>query len=143
MQPEGKAETKEIRVQVKLLNAGDEALVRRGLLSPEQVRSYIADAIVDPDLYVSVLPSQVVRQLGLTTIGKVRGSAIGVARMVEQTEIVTIDINGRRTVTDALVAGSEVVIGRIVLAHLDLVLDRAQVKVVPNPAHPDGPVFRV
>ncbi|MFN3978741.1 MAG: clan AA aspartic protease, partial [Sulfurihydrogenibium azorense] len=37
----------EVRVRAKLTNAIDEALVRRGMLKPEQVRSYEADALVD------------------------------------------------------------------------------------------------
>ena len=37
----------EARVKVKLTNAVDQALVRRGLLEPEQVRTYEADALVD------------------------------------------------------------------------------------------------
>jgi len=40
----------EVRVRVKLTNAVDEALVRRGLLQPEQVRTYEADALVDRGL---------------------------------------------------------------------------------------------
>ena len=37
----------EVRVKAKLTNATDRAMVRRGLLSPEQVRVYEADALID------------------------------------------------------------------------------------------------
>jgi hypothetical protein len=60
----------EVRVQVELINAGDEVLVRRGLLTPVQVRTYMADALVDTGSIASVLPIHVVQQLGLVTIGK-------------------------------------------------------------------------
>jgi len=38
----------EVRVAVKLTNAVDEALVRRGMLTPEQVRTYQAEAPSTP-----------------------------------------------------------------------------------------------
>jgi hypothetical protein len=54
----------EVRVQVELSNAVDEGLVRRGLLRPDQVRKYSADALVDTGAIASVLPIHVVQQLG-------------------------------------------------------------------------------
>ncbi|MGH9850263.1 MAG: hypothetical protein ACREBD_10540, partial [Blastocatellia bacterium] len=50
-------------VQAKLINAGDEVLVRRGLLTLENVRTYTADALVDTGSVMSVLPIQVAQQL--------------------------------------------------------------------------------
>jgi hypothetical protein len=55
----------EVRVRVKLTNAVDQALVRRGLLRPEEVRTYEADALVDTGAVRCVLPSHVVQRLGL------------------------------------------------------------------------------
>jgi hypothetical protein len=37
----------EVRAKARLINAGDEALVRRGMLRPEQIRTYEADALID------------------------------------------------------------------------------------------------
>ena len=37
----------EVRVRVKLINAGDETLVRRGVLSPDDVRIYETETVVD------------------------------------------------------------------------------------------------
>jgi hypothetical protein len=44
----------EVKVKVKLTNAVDEALVRRGLLTADKVRSYEADALVDTGAIRSV-----------------------------------------------------------------------------------------
>lgn len=46
----------EVRAKVKLTNAGDEVLVRRGLMSKDQVRTYETDALVDTGAVSPVLP---------------------------------------------------------------------------------------
>jgi hypothetical protein len=42
-----------------------------------------------------------------------------------------------------LVLGSEVLIGQTVLETLDLLVDCTNLRVVPNPDHPDQPVVRI
>jgi clan AA aspartic protease len=134
----------EVRVQVELINAGDEVLVRRGLLPPDQVRKYSADALVDTGAVASVLPIHIVQQLGLVTIGKARAEyANGSEETVDLTEPVGIDINGRRATEETMVLGSEVLIGQTVLERMDLLVDCVNKRVVPNPAHPDQPVLKV
>jgi len=134
----------EVRVQVELINAGDEVLVRRGLLIPEKVRRYTADALVDTGTVASVLPIHVVEQLGLVTIGKARAEyANGSEETVDLTEPVGIDINGRRATEETLVLGSEVLIGQTVLERMDLLVDCVSKQLVANPSHPDQPVLKV
>ena len=53
----------EVRVKVRLTNAVDQALVRRGLLQPVQVRFYEADALVDTGAVRCVLPPHVVQRI--------------------------------------------------------------------------------
>ena len=55
----------EVRVRVRLTNAVDEDLVRRGVLTPEQVRTYEADALVDTGAVRTVVPAKVAARLGL------------------------------------------------------------------------------
>lgn len=133
----------EVRVNVKLTNAVDEALVRRGLLTADQVRHYEADALVDTGAVRSVLPSHVVEQLGLAIVGRTRAYANDGAEDVDIAEVVGIDINGRRTSEETLVLGSEVLIGQTVLESLDLQVDCTNRRVIPNPAHPDQPVIKI
>ena len=134
----------EVRVKVKLTNAVDEAMVRRGLLSTDQVRRYEADALVDTGAIKSVLPIQVVQQLGIATVGKTRARyANDSAEDVDITEMVGIEINGRRTSEETLVLGSEVLIGQTVLESLDLVVDCINHRVIANPEHPDQPVINI
>ncbi len=134
----------EVRVRVELINSVDEGLVRRGLLNPDQVRKYTADALVDTGAIPSVLPIHVVQQLGLAIIGKGRAEyANGYEETVDRTEAVVIAIDGRRVTEETLVLGSEVLIGQTVLELMDLLVDPVNQRVIPNPAHPDQPVLKV
>jgi clan AA aspartic protease len=134
----------EVRVRVILTNAVDEALVRRGLLPAESVRRYEADALVDSGAIRSVLPSHVVQQLGLAIVRTTRVTyANDGSEDVDITEVVGIDINGRRTTEETLVLGSEVLIGQTVLESLDLLVDCTNHRVVGNPAHPDQPMIKI
>ncbi len=134
----------EVRVRVKLVNAIDEGMMRRGLLTPDQMRTYVADALVDTGSVRSVLPVEVAQQLGLAMIGKTRAEyANGSEEMVDLTEAVVIEINGRRAIKETLVLGNEVLIGQTILEEMDLLVDCLNQRVIGNPAHPDQPVFKV
>ena len=134
----------EARVQVKLINAGDEVMVRRGLMTETQVRTYEANALVDSGAVSTVLPVEVSRKLGLVTVDqRVAQYAIGYQEVVDLTEPVAIVINGRKTVEQTMILGDEVLIGQTVLETLDLHIDCANHRVIPNPAHPDQTVNKV
>jgi clan AA aspartic protease len=134
----------EVRVKAKLTNAGDESLVRRGMLKPEQVRTCEADALVDTGAVRTVLPPEVVSRLGLGVRGQVVAEyADGRKEAVSLTEPLFIELAGRDTVDEAIVLGDEVLIGQTVLEKLDLFVDCQGRRLVPNPAHPDQAVTKV
>jgi clan AA aspartic protease len=134
----------EVRVKVTLTNAGDEVLVRRGLLPADKVRQCEAEALVDSGAVRSVLPRHVVQRLGLAIVGRTRATyANDAAEDIDIAEVVGIDINGRRTTEETLVLGSEVLIGQTVLESLDLLVDCTNHRVVGNPAHPDQPIIKI
>ena len=134
----------EVRVKAKLINAVDEDLVRRGMLQPEQIRVYEADALVDTGAVRTVLPQHVVDRLGLAVRGqRVAEYADGRKEAVSVTGPLIIDLEGRDTLEEALVLGDEVLIGQTVLEKLDLFVDCQRQRLVPNPAHPDQPVTKV
>jgi len=134
----------EARAKVKLTNAVDEALARRGQLAADQVRVYETQALVDTGAVRSVLPVQVVQQLGLAIRGqRVAEYADGRKEEVGVTEPVIVDWEGRDTLEEALVLGDEVIIGQTVLEKLDLLVDCVNQRLVPNPAHPDQPVSKM
>jgi clan AA aspartic protease len=140
----GNARMGEVRVKVKLTNAGDEVLVRRGLLTADQVRSYEAAALVDTGAVRSVLPAHVFQLLGLAIVRKERAIyANDTAEEVDVSEVVGINLMGRRTTEEMLVLGSDVLIGQTVLESLDLHLDCMNQRVIGNPDHPDQPIIKI
>ena len=134
----------EVRTQVKLINAADEALARRGQLSSDQVRAYETEGVVDTGAVCTILPVEVMQRLGLASVHS-RGVeyADGRNEAVPVTESLVIVIRGRRTSDEALVLGTEVLIGQTVLEKLDLHVDCANQRLIPNPAHPDQAVNKV
>ena len=134
----------EVRAQVKFINAADESLVRRGQLAPEQVHVYETEAFIDTGAVSTVLPAEVMQALGLASVHQ-RGVeyADGRIEVVPVTEPIVVVIRGRRTSDEALVLGDEVLIGQTVLEKLDLHVDCANKRLIPNPAHPDQAVNKV
>jgi len=134
----------EVRAHVKLTNIIDEELMHQGRLTPEQVRTYEADALVDTGAVCTVVPVDVVRHLGLRIRGqRVAEYADGRKEAVAVVGPVAVQIRGRETIEEALVLGDEILIGQTVLEKLDLHMDAASQRVIPNPAHPDQTVTKV
>ena len=133
-----------VRVQVQLTNAVDEGLHQRGQLEVSQIRTYQTEALVDTGPVRCVLPPFVAERLGLRRMAHmVAQYADGRLEEVEVTEPFFLEIMGRRTAEEALVLGDEVRIAQTALEKLDLLVDCHRQQLVPNPAHPDQPVFRV
>jgi clan AA aspartic protease len=134
----------EVRVKARLTNAVDEALVRRGMLARDQVRTYDADVLIDTGAVRVILPPHVVARLGLEARGqRVAEYADGRREAVSVTEPLIVEVEGRDTLEEALVVGDEVLIGQTVLEKLDLFVDCQRRRLVPNPAHPDQPVTKI
>lgn len=122
----------------------DEALARRGKIKEEEIRKYEADALVDTNSFSSIIPAQMMESLGLLARSqRVAQYADGRKDMVDVTEPIIFDINGRETTEGAMVLGDEVIIGQTILEVLDLHVDCNQRRVIPNPAHPDQPIVKV
>jgi clan AA aspartic protease len=134
----------EVRVKAKLTNATDRAMVRRGLLLPEQVRVYEADALIDTGAVRCVLPPHVVQRLGLDIVSqRVAEYADGRQEAVGVTEAFLVEIMGREEFENAMVVGDEVLIGQTALEKMDLFVDCTGKRLIPNPAHPDQPVSKI
>ncbi|MCC5621522.1 retroviral-like aspartic protease family protein [Nostoc sp. CHAB 5715] len=133
-----------VRVQVKLTNAIDEALVSRGMLNPNMLRVYETEALVDTGAVRTVLPMSIALQLGLRIRGQqIAQYANGSEESVGVTEPVIIELTGRETTEATLVIGDIVLIGQTVLETLDLLVDCRNQRLIPNPEHPNYPVMRI
>ncbi len=134
----------EARTTVKLINATDQALHRRGQLAKDAIRTYEADALIDTGAVQCCIPQFVADQLGLDRIGhRTAQYADGRLEQVDLTDGVVVEIARRWTLEEALVLGDEVTIGQTVLEKLDLWVDCRERRIVPNPAHPDQPISKV
>jgi len=90
------------------------------------------------------LPQSVVDRLGLRIRSKrIAEYADGRKESVGLTQPVTIDWQGRDVTESALVLGDTVILGQTALESMDVLVDCVNRRLVPNPKHPDQPVFRV
>lgn len=132
----------EIRVRVRLTNAADEALARRGNLAADQVHWVETDALIDTGAVRSVIPQSLLAPLGVAVRGqRTAESADGRTEQVGVTEPLIFELLGRDTPEETLVIGHEVLIGQTVLEKLDLLADCVRQRLVP--AHADGPISKV
>src|SRR5436190_9653827 len=124
----------EIRQKVRLTNAVDEELARRGALSADKVRRLEVTAVVNTDAIMSVIPVHVAEQLGLQTRHhRVARFADGRTETVSVTGPVIFECQTRDTLEEAMILGDEVLIGQTVLEKLDLLADCGGQRLVPHP----------
>jgi clan AA aspartic protease len=135
---------REIRVKVVLTNATDLALHRMKKLAKTKIRRYVADALVDTGAVRSVIPPHVFKELGLGLHDtRVIEYADGRNEEVGVSEGIVFEYLGRKTLEEAYVLGSEVLLGQTFLETTDLLADCTNRRLMPNPAHPDQPVLKV
>ncbi len=133
-----------VRVKVKLTNAIDEELVKRGLLNPNLLRVYEAEALIDTGAVRTAIPIEVCEHLGLRIRSQeIAKYADGRQETVGLTGPILIEMEGRETIEAAMVLGDMVLIGQTVLETLDLLVDCKNQRVIPNPENPERPVLRV
>lgn len=134
----------EVRVQTLLTNIFDAKQAKGGQILPNEIRRYEASAMVDTCAVRSVVPIDVVENLGVEIVDHTTAEyADGRKEVVGVTEPIWFTLNGRRTAEEALVLGDEVLIGQTILEKLDLFVDCGGQRLVPNPAHPDQAVSKV
>ena len=125
--------------QIELENQYDLVAVKLGVMSPEDVRRFtVTDALVDTGATGLCLPIPLIEQLGLTPIEMRRArAATGIVNRMLYSEVQFTILERTSTiqVTD-LPEGSPVLIGHMVLEHLDLCVDIKK-GLIYNPAH-DG-----
>ena len=133
-----------VRVKVKLTNAIDEELVKRGLLNPNLLRVYEAEALIDTGAVRTAIPLEICEHLGLRIRSQeIAKYADGRQETVGLTGPMLIEMEGRETIEAAMVLGDMVLIGQTVLETLDLLVDCKNQRLVPNPENPERPVLRV
>ena len=134
----------QVKTEITLRKARDVVMARLGHLPPEQVHTYTTQGLIDTGATRSVLPPFVAEQLGLLRLSRTEARyAHGLLEEVDVTEPFLVEILGRETSDDAMVLGEDVLLGVTILEKLDLLVDGTRQRLIPNPTHPDQPVFRV
>jgi predicted aspartyl protease len=131
-------------VDIEVANNDDMALVRRGVLKPDQVRRQILPALVDSGATMLVLPQAVVKQLGLEMGNSIRVRyADGRRATRRQAKGVYIKLLGRDTTLPVVVEPKRKIalLGAIVLEALDLLVDCQAQRVVPR--DPRGAIYEI
>ena len=137
----------QITIAVTLCNAREVVMARLGHLSPERVHTYETAALIDTGTMRSVLPPAVADALGLVrlyrTAAQMADGPWGEVDVTEAVELTLVAGISRVTQVPMLVMGERVLLRATVLEDLDLLVDCARQRLVPNVGTWDQPVFRV
>ena len=125
--------------KIELENLYDLVAVKLGVMNTDDVRrTTVPDALVDTGATGLCLPTSIIEQLGLTPLETTRArTATGIVERILYSEVQFTILGRTRSmpVTD-LPEGSPVLVGHMVLEHLDLCVDIKE-GLIYNPAH-DG-----
>jgi len=134
----------QVKIEITLRNARDVVMARLGHLPPAQVHTYTTQGPIVTGATRSMLPPFVAERLGLIRLSRTEARyANGLLEEVDVTEPFLVEILGREASDDAMILGEDVLLGVTILEKLDLLVDCTHQRLIPNPAHPDQPVFRV
>ena len=109
-------------------------------------KSVEIEAVIDTGATMSVLPVDLIQELGLEKIDEVNVRyADNSVRRKEVYGWIILEIAGRKAVFDVLAEneGAQPLIGQIVLERLDLIIEPTTRKVIPNPRSPETPMIEI
>ena len=133
----------EIRAGITLENGDDRAVVDRGHGVEADIRRTSVEGVVDTGAVSLVIPEEIATELGLRPWGTRTVVYADERREERPVTDVRIEIGNLSTRTEAIVgaAGSQVLIGQVVLEMLDLIADCKNQTLAPR--HPEGPVLAI
>jgi predicted aspartyl protease len=136
----------EVTVEIQVENAVDRELARRGDIAAADVRAARIRALVDSGAVMLVLPQDLVEALGLHEAGKAIVTYADERREERPIAgIVTVRAGDRSTSVNCVVGppSSEPLLGQVVLATMDLLVDGTEQKLVPRPESPFLPLLKL
>ncbi len=136
----------EVRVRLRLENAGDRILAEAGHLEASAVRDASVEALVDTGAVMALLPQDLVERLGLPTNGSIIVTLANEQRVeLPRARHLSLAIGDREMDTDCLVGPPqcEPLVGQLVLERLDLIVDPLQRTVTPRPESPFLPSLKL
>ena len=136
----------EVKVEVRLENAVDRELAYRGQIGEDQVRKVTLPIVADTGAVMLCLPQEVAELLGL------REKRTVIVRYADGRKeerpvagLVTVYAANRSADVECIVGApnSEPLLGQIVLAATDLLVDSSERALVPRPESPLLPLLNV
>jgi clan AA aspartic protease len=135
-----------VMTTIKLSNSLDLSNAKRGLITPDSVRSVEIEALIDTGAFGLCIPEEAADLLGVEVFTH-RPARTADGRTIEVPVVgpIELEVLGRSMTGDAMVLphGTQALVGAIPLEYLDLVVVPRTGEVIGNPAHPDGPVYRI
>jgi len=122
----------------KIENVEDLFAVKKGMLSPEQVRSVeVPDALIDIGATMLSLPGRLIAELGLERLRTRRARTTAGVREFGVYGTVQLTVEGRECRVDMAEIPDDcpVLIGQVPLGLLDFVVDPAGQRLTGNPEH--------
>lgn len=124
-----------VMVELKLKNAADATLARRGFIDESEIRRASVQGLVDAGATRLVIPQKIADQLGVREVGETRVKyADNRTTMRKLVGEVQIELCDRDSVFRALVEPDRetALIGAIVMEDLDLIVDCGNHKLQPR-----------
>ena len=135
-----------VLTEATIENLQDAWDAERNMIPAAQVRRVtVPDALVDTGATTLSLPTQMIRQLGLSEQYKKRvRSSVGVSEAAVY-DAVRLTIQGRTCTMDVVEVpdGTPVLIGQLPLEFLDFVVDMRSHTLIGNPAHGGEHMFEL
>ena len=133
-----------VYAKLRLLNAIDVGLFKRGMLEEGEIRQVEVEALVDSGAMNLVVPSHIAIQLGLDHVDSIEVELANSKReKVEKVGPVEIRFANRISNVDAIVLGDEVLLGAIPMQDMDVVIDPRRECLIVNPENPYLPKYKV
>jgi len=133
-----------VYAKLKLLNAGDVILFKRGMLEEDKIRHVEVDATVDSGAMNMVVPKHIAVQLGLDHVDFTEVElANSESEKVEIVGPIEIRFANRISAVNVVVMGNEVLLGAIPMQDMDVVIDPRRERLIVNPENPYLPKKKV
>jgi clan AA aspartic protease len=133
-----------VMTKVRIVNFADMQNANAGLISHDSVRAVEIEALPDTGAIAMAIPEDVAEKLGAPVVRQqpVR-VADGRSLVVPCVAGLWIEVLGRSVTGEAYVLpkGTTPLLGAVQLEIMDLVVVPSSGEVIPNPAHPDGPIL--
>lgn len=125
-------------VSAKIENLEDKYKAYQGVLPPDQIRTLnVDDALVDTGATGLMIPSRLLKPLGLRPTIVKEGRTVGGPFTMQKYEAVRLTLQGRDCTVDVfeIPDHSPVLIGQIPLESMDWVVDPKNQRIIGNPEH--------